>query len=454
MSKDKNQEAGLYPVEIEAEQSVLGAMLIEAQAIESAREVLNACDFDRAGHGELFEILCALADRGTPADAVTVLHEIETRKSQIETSYLMALLDAVPTAANVKYYAAIVADAAMRKRFILACHQGAALAMQTDIDAPGVLEKGLELLASSNGEEGRQIAQLIRAALLDIWDHAEICGESGGLSGLITPFSEFDRMTGGLQPSDLVIVAGRPSMGKTAFALAIAQKAAEDDKSVVIFSLEMSPNQLATRMLCGAAEIPSQSFRNGVLSQEQWTRAHEASSHLSNLPIRIDRRTNPTAVAIRRECRRLKRSVGLDLIVIDYLQLVSVDSGRRSESRTQEVTDITRKIKDLARELQVPVVLLSQLSRAVEKRDNKRPVMSDLYESGGIEAEADMVCFLYREQYYKDKSSGTHTSAAVPEEVEVIIRKHRNGPTGTFKVKFVPEYARFEEISDNGPTDF
>lgn len=452
----QNESQSPYPEALEAEQSVLGSMLIESQAIDAAREILTADDFCRTHHAELFSALCGMADRGIVVDAITVQREIAALKCQIETPYFMALLDAVPSAANVVYHAQIVADAAKRKRIIIACQEAMAFARQNSASGQEAQERAAALIAVASGERQAGGTELLREPLMRVLNQAEENFERGGaLTGLPTGFSIIDSMTGGLQDSDLVIVAGRPSMGKTSLALAIAIKNAEQGKRVAVFSLEMSAEQLALRLLSSAAYVSSQKLRSGQgLSKEEWESVNYWGGEFHKYLAWIDDKTSSTPSSILRECKRIRAHGGIDLIVIDYLQLISPDAGRKGENRTQEVSEIARRLKSLAREMNCPVIAMSQLSRSVENRENKRPLLSDLRESGGIESEADMVCLLYREAYYARKSEYAEQATAAIEEAEISIAKHRNGPTGMVRVGFVPQFARFEEIRDDGPAGF
>lgn len=453
------------PQNIEAEQSTLGAMLIERAAIEKAAEILSKEDFYREAHQTLFEALTNLAERDEPVDAITVQEELKNR-DKLEfiggASYLMALLDAVPTAANIEYYAKIVQEKALLRRLIEAANEIIGLARGEIEDVSEVLDRAEQLVFGVAQQQSQEYFAQLRTLLLQVYDKAEELGElKQRISGLSTGIHDYDMITSGLQNTDLIIIAARPSMGKTSLCLSVAEHVAlKEHKPVAIFSLEMSKEQLALRMLCSQAQVNSHKLRTGHLSEDEWTKLANVVQGMYDAPIFIDDATDTSALTMRAKCRRLMAEHGLGLIVVDYLQLMR--SHRRTENRVQEIGEIARGLKALARELKVPVVALSQLSRSVENRENKRPMLSDLRESGSIEAEADMVCFLYREAYYKMKEAYATDGAERPERVEVeetelIVGKHRNGPTGMVKVGFMPEYAKFVDLElrrDDEPTGF
>ena len=453
------------PQSIEAEQSTLGAMLIERAAVEKVFEILDKEDFYRDAHQVLFDVITTLAQRDQPVDLITVQEELKNR-DKLESiggiSYLTALFDTVPTAANVEYYAKIVEEKAILRRLIEAALEIIGTARGEVENVSEVLDQAERAVFGVAQQRSTAYFAELRTLLLSVYDKAEELGElKQRISGLSTGIHDFDMITSGLQNTDLIIVAARPSMGKTSLCLSIAEHVAlKEKKPVAIFSLEMSQEQLALRMLCSQAQVNSHKLRTGHLSEEEWTQLALVVQGMYEAPIFIDDTTDTSALTMRAKCRRLMAEHGLGLIIVDYLQLMR--SHRKTENRTQEIGEIARGLKSLARELRVPVVALSQLSRSVESRENKRPMLSDLRESGSIEAEADMVCFLYREAYYKMKEAYAVEGAERPErvemeETELIVGKHRNGPTGMVKVGFMPEYAKFVDMELNrtdGPMGF
>lgn len=449
------------PQNIEAEQSTLGSMMIEKMALEKGLEILRAEDFYRPAHQEIFDCLAALAERDEPADLITLQEELRRRGKLEEcggTEYLMALVDTVPTAANIEHYARIVEQKAILRRLIAAGTEIIAMAQNEDEDVDTITERAEQIVFQVAqrrlGEYFRPITPLVMQA----WEWIDRrYHDKGEASGVPTGFTKLDHMTSGLQPSDLIIIAGRPSMGKTALALDIAVNAAIKAKqTVAIFSIEMSAEQLVQRMLCSLARVNAHRLRTGYFQDAEWNSLATAANKLWDAPIYIDDTTDITTLAMRAKARRLKAEHGLGLVVVDYLQLVR--SHRRLDNRQQEISDIARGLKSLARELKVPVIAVSQLSRAPEKREDKRPMLSDLRESGSIEAEADLVALLFRPEYYVHREiedteairgrEGEDESFEQRhvEVAEVIIAKHRNGPTGTVKLGFVREFASFENL--------
>ena len=453
------------PQNIDAEQSTLGAMLIERAAIEKAAEILDKDDFYRDAHQVLFEIISSLADRDQPVDLITVQEELKNRDKLDQIGgmpYLTALFDSVPTAANVEYYAKIVEEKAILRRLIGSALEIIGMARGEIEDINETIDQAERAIFSVSQQRTAAYFAQLRTLLISVYDKAEELGDlKARISGLSTGIHHFDMITSGLQNTDLIIIAARPSMGKTSLCLSIAEHVAlKEKKPVAIFSLEMSKEQLALRMLCSQAKVNSHKLRTGQLAEDEWTQLAHVVQDMYEAPIFIDDTTDTTALTMRAKCRRLMAEQGLGLIVVDYLQLMR--SHRKTDNRVQEIGEIARGLKSLARELKVPVIALSQLSRAVESRENKWPMLSDLRESGSIEAEADMVCFLYREAYYKMKEafsldSNERSDPSQIEETEIIVGKHRNGPTGMVKVGFIPQYAKFVDLElsrDDEPTGF
>jgi replicative DNA helicase len=435
------------PQNLEAEVSVLGAVLQEPGALLKAMEHLRSADFYKEAHRKIFGACVELFERNEPVDLVTLANELMRRKVLEEVggaSYLASLVDAVPTSANVAHHARIVKDKAVLSALIQKATAvvGRAYADTDDVDV--ILDWAEQQIFEISQEKISRSFVPLKAVLKGTFELIETLYErKSHVTGVPTGFAKFDEMTAGLQPSDLIVVAGRPSMGKTSFCLNIAQHAAVHEHTpVAIFSLEMSKEQLVQRMLCSEAKVDSHKLRTGYLSDSDWPKLTRGAGILSESPIFIDDTPGISLLEMRAKARRLKAEQGLGLVIIDYLQLVS---GRgRAESRQQEISEISRSLKAMAKELTVPVVALSQLSRAVESRQPPRPQLSDLRESGAIEQDADVVTFLYRPAFYRVRKD---EEADEPEDntTEVIIGKQRNGPTGTVYLAFLREYTVFEE---------
>ena len=444
------------PFSPEAEASVLGGMLIDGSAVARIVEFVDETMFYREAHRRIFGAMVRLFERGSVLDVITVSEELK-KAAELENAggleYLASLLDAVPTAANIEYHGRIVHDKAMLRRLI-----DAAQAIVRDVYEPGsrpvdeVLDQAEQIVFRVSESRNREGFVWIKEVLWPTFEHIEKLQESqGGISGVATGFADLDRMTTGLQAGDLVIVAGRPSMGKTSWALNVAQNAAiAHGVPVGIFSLEMSKEQLVQRFLCAEGRVDAQKLRRGRLAADEYQRLARAAAHLNAAPIWIDDSATGNVLAMKAKSRRLKADANLGLIVVDYIQLMS--GSTRTESRVQEVSEISRGLKALARELEVPVIALSQLNRAPEQRPDRRPQLSDLRESGAIEQDADLVMFLYRPEYYygpTDKDGKSLEGGA-----ELIVAKQRNGPTGTLNLYFHKVYTRFDSVSrDAGPSE-
>jgi replicative DNA helicase len=452
------------PQNIEAEMSTLGSMMIDRTALEKGLEMLRAEDFYRPTHQDVFDALASLSEQDEPVDLITLQEELR-KGGKLEdcggTEYLMALVDSVPTAANIEYYAKIVEQKSILRRLIAAGTEIIGLASTDDGDVDEVTDKCERLVFDVSQRRVGEFFQSINPLVSYTWDWIEKrYKEKGEASGVTTGFTKLDQMTSGLQQGDFVIVAGRPSMGKTALALDMAMNAAiKGRQTVAIFSIEMSAEQLVQRMMCARARANAHRLRTGYFEDEEWARLGNAANTLWDAPIFIDDSTDITHLGMRAKCRRLKAEHGLGLVVVDYLQIMK--SHKNIDNRVQEISEMARGLKSLARELKVPVIALSQLSRAVERREDKRPMLSDLRESGSIEAEADLVMMIYRPEYYAQKeASDTEAISGVggqaeehqkPEPTEIIIAKHRNGPTGMVKVGFMAKYAAFENlVEDDG----
>ncbi len=432
------------PQNIEAEQSVLGAMLIKKEAITQAQELLRPDDFYREAPRIVFETMLELAGDNEAVDLVT-LTEALRKKEMLEKvggiSFITALANYVPTAANIVYHAQIVKEKSELRHLIDAATEIASAAYEATDDVKDIMDDAEKKILAVAANQTGGAFEPIRRLVIDTIGRIETLYENqGGLTGISTGFRDLDRDTSGLQKSDLILVAARPSMGKTAFTLNIATYAALHGHTVAFFSLEMSKEQLVQRMLCSEGGIDSQRLRTGQLEDGDWDKLIATADRISKASIFIDDTAGINIMDLRSKARRLKAEHGLDLIVIDYLQLMQGRTKSNNDNRQQEISEISRSLKALARELDVPVVALSQLSRSVESRTVKKPMLSDLRESGSLEQDADIVMFLYREDYYDQETERKNIT-------EVIIAKHRNGPIGTIELFFQKEFTKFRDLS-------
>lgn len=433
----------LPPQNIEAEQAVLGAIFLEPSSLTLASEILIPEDFYRASHQKIFNVMLKLNDLGKAVDLITVTEELAASKLLEDTggvTYLSDIAASVPTAANIEYYARIVEEKSLLRRLIRTATGIASDGYSREDEVEALLSEAEKNILEVAQRKNAGAFHNIKDVLVRTYDNIELMhNRVGDITGIATGFAELDRMTAGFQRNDLIIVGARPSVGKTAFALNIAQNVAtKTGENVAIFSLEMGAEQLVMRMLCAEGNIDAQRLRTGSLTDEDWGKLTMAMGSLASTGIYIDDTPGVRISDIRSKCRRLKQEHGLGMILIDYLQLI-LGSGRSGENRQQEVSEISRSLKQLARELQVPVIALSQLSRGVEQRQDKRPMMSDIRESGSIEQDADIVAFLYRDDYYDKESENKNI-------IEIIIAKQRNGPTGTVQLAFVKEYNKFVNL--------
>ena len=435
----------VLPHSIEAEQSVVGAMLMDKEAILTASEIITGQDFYQTSYGVIFESMVELFNEGKPVDLITLQERLKEKEVPPEISsleFVRDLVAAVPTSANVRYYAQIVSDKAVMRKLIKMNDELSNICYAGNEPLESVLEKTeksvFQLLQNRNAGEYVPIRQVVMNAL----EKVEKASKSKGtVTGIPTGFIDLDYKLSGLQPSDLVLVAARPSMGKTAFVLNIAQYVAfKKDKCTAIFSLEMSKEQLVNRLFSLESQVDAQALRTGNMKDSDWEKLIEAAGIVGQSNLIIDDTPSISISELRSKCRKYKMEHGLDLIIIDYLQLMSGSVGGRSESRQQEISDISRSLKALARELNVPVIALSHLSRAVEQRPDKRPMLSDLRESGAIEQDADVVMFIYRDEYYNKDSE-------YKKQAEIIIAKQRNGPVGTVHLAWLGEYTKFANLS-------
>lgn len=434
----------ILPHSIEAEQSVIGAMIMDAEAIVTAAEIVTSEDFYSKQYGVLFDAMVELNDEGKPVDPVTLqdrLREKDVPSEVASPEFIRDLITAVPTSANVKYYAGIVADKAVLRRLIRLneeiandCYVGKE-SLETILE--DTEKRVFDLVQRRGGGEFVPIRQIV----MDVMDNIEKASRnSGNVTGVATGFLDLDYKTAGLQPSDLILIAARPSMGKTAFVLNVAEYVAfKQNKTVAVFSLEMSKEQLVNRLFSMEAKVDSQHLRTGNLSDVEWEKLIESAAEIGKSNLIIDDTPGISISELRSKCRKYKLEHNLEMVIIDYLQLMS-GSGRSTDSRQQEISDISRSLKALARELRVPVVALSQLSRAVEQRPDHRPMLSDLRESGAIEQDADVVMFIYREDYYNRDTELKNTA-------EIIIAKQRNGAIGTINLAWLPDYTQFANLA-------
>ena len=445
------------PNDKDAEQAVLGAVFLSQDALIEAMEYVDADDFYQHANQLIFQAMLNLNDEEEPVDVVTVQNELD-RANQIEdiggVSYLAELASAVPTAANTSYYAKIVKDKSILRRLINAASDIVTRSFEEDEPVDNIIDQSekdiMEVSENRNHKGFRRISDVVKSSFEEI---DKLYDQDSDVTGLSTGYKDLDAMTTGLHEDELVILAARPGVGKTAFALNLAQNAAtKSNATVAIFSLEMGAESLVNRMLCSEGSIDANALRTGKLDENQWNSLVVAMGSLSRTNVYIDDTPGIKVAEIRSKCRRLLKESGhLDLIIIDYLQLIE---GTGQENRQQEVSVISRNLKKLAKELHVPVIALSQLSRGVEARQDKRPMLSDIRESGSIEQDADIVAFLYRDNYYRDEDGdGDNNDQEEPEdqdvgEVEVIISKNRSGPRGTAKLLFVKSYNKFSSIAN------
>lgn len=432
----------ILPHSVEAEQAVIGSMIMDRDAITVAAEIVMGEDFYNRQYGILFETMVELNDKGCPVDLVTLQDKLKEKDVPPEVSsleFVRDLLGMVTTSANIKYYANIVAEKSTLRKLIRLNEEIANTCYVGKESLENILEdtekRVFQLVQKRNTEDFTPIRQVVMNAM----DRIEAASrQKGAVTGIATGFLDLDYRTAGLQPSDLILIAARPSMGKTAFVLNIAQHIAfKLDLTVAIFSLEMSKEQLVNRLFSLQSSVDAQNLRTGQLNDEEWEKLIESAGVIGRSNLFIDDTPGISIAELRTKCRKLKLEHNLSIVIIDYLQLMS-GSGR-SDSRQQEISDISRSLKGLARELHVPVVALSQLSRAVEQRPDHRPMMSDLRESGAIEQDADVVMFIYRDDYYNHDTEKKDIA-------EIIIGKQRNGPIGTVELAWLPRYTRFANL--------
>jgi replicative DNA helicase len=431
------------PQNLEAEQSVLGGILLDNMAINSVLEIIVTDDFYSEAHRKIFTAILDLSEKSEPSDLIT-LSSILRDKKQLDgiggESYLASLVDTVPSAANISYYSKIVKEKAILRKLIGAATEILNKSYDSSSDIDSVLDESEHTIFEISENKVKPTFYPIKEIIKDSFKTIESLYEKKALiTGVSTGYKKVDEITSGFQNSDLIIIAGRPSMGKTALAINIAQYASiENETPVAIFSLEMSKEQLAFRLLASEARVDSQRLRKGFVGEVDWPKLTTAAGRLSEAPIYIDDTPAISVLEMKAKARRLKAEHGLGLVILDYLQLMR----GRGPSREQEISEISRSLKSLAKELEVPVVALSQLNRQVEARSDRRPQLADLRESGAIEQDADVIMFIYRDEVYNKSEDNPEKGLA-----EVIIGKQRNGPTGLVKLSFLKEYTRFENLA-------
>lgn len=432
----------ILPHSIEAEQSVIGSMLMDRDAIVTASEMLNEDDFYQKQNGVLFNAMIELNNEGKPTDLVTFqdkLREKDVPPELCSIDFIRELIAAVPTSANIRYYANIVKEKAVLRRLIKVTEGITNECYMSQEPVETILEETEKSVFEIVQNRGSTDYVPIQDVVIQAIESIEAASKTKGtVTGISTGFYDLDYKTAGLQPSDLILVAARPSMGKTAFVLNIAEYVAVKSKiTTAIFSLEMSKDQLVKRILAMNSKVDSQAIRSGELQDEDWVKLVESANNIGNSNLIIDDTPGISVAELRSKCRKFKLEKDLGLVIIDYLQLMT--GSKKSESRQQEVSEISRSLKALAREIHAPVIALSQLSRAVEQRPDKRPMLSDLRESGAIEQDADVIMFIYRDDYYNKDSEDAGVS-------EIIIGKQRNGPTGTVKLAWLSQYTKFANL--------
>jgi replicative DNA helicase len=436
--------ARVPPQNLEAEEHVLGAMLLSPGAIGAVSEILQPTDFYRESYGNVYRCALSLYAKGEPVDAITMIDELEKR-SELEQiggrTKIHELANIVPATANASHYARIVHEMATLRGLISAGQKIAELGYERPGETVELVDLAEQTIFALSQQRVSSEFSHIETLLKESFERITALYEAGAdISGIPSGYRDLDRLTSGFQPGNLIIIAARPSMGKSALALCMATNlAVRHQVPVALFTLEMSKSEVTQRMMCSEAKVESQKLRSGKLAPDDWPRLTAACDKLAKAPIYVDDTGSITMMEIRSKARRLKtREPNLGLIIVDYLQLMT--SGSNVESRVQEVSQISRSLKVLARDLDVPIIALSQLSRAVEQRHDKRPILSDLRESGSIEQDADLVGFIYRDEYYNDESDQQGLA-------EVILAKHRNGPTDSVKLSFLKRYAKFADLA-------
>ena len=445
MSKNVTfQSLNKVPNSIEAEVAVLGGLMLDNNSWEKINDIVQVTDFYNQQNRKIYSCILELVNENIPFDVVTINEKANIENDQSFTSYLSEIIDQTPSAANIKAYATIVREQSILRQLINISNNLIEKSRDGGVNSKDLLDEAERTIFNISEESEKansgfiKISELVGESYKEIQERSET---GNAITGVATGFTYFDKKTTGLQKGDLIIIAGRPSMGKTAFAMNIAEYASLKNKAVTaIFSMEMSGTQLSTRLISSMGRINQSNLKNGELNENDWPRITNAIALLSKANIFIDDTPALTPTDIRARARRLKRDKGLDLIVIDYMQLMHLSAS--SENRATELSEISRSLKALARELEVPVIALSQLNRSLENRTDKRPIMSDLRESGAIEQDADLIAFIYRDDQYNEDSPDKGTA-------EILVRKHRNGPTFKEKLTFLDQFTKFENFSSD-----
>ena len=452
---DTSKLERIPPYNLEAEESLLGSMLISREAITLVAEITDAQDFYRKSNQEVFVAIIELFSKGEPVDPITVADYLKKKGLLDEVggkTFIHSLISNIPLAANAEYYASIVRNHSILRKLIYAATKIATMGYEVPEDLSATVDKAQELIFSiyqdlNKGSNSSQIT-VMKDIVSEVYEQVEHLFETGSdISGIPTGFIDFDQLTSGLQKSDMVVIAARPGMGKTSFALGIARHVAIKEKlPVAIFTLEMSKQQVAQRLMSAEAGIDLQRLRNGRIKENEWTGLARAIEKLSESKIYVDDTVFLTVMDLRSRARMMVGNYGIKLIILDYLQLMAATSNYRG-NRVLEITEISQNLKSIAKELNIPVIAVSQLSRGVEKRDSKIPNLADLRESGSIEQDADLVAFIYRDEYYEKENTKK------PGEAELIIAKHRNGPIGKVKLQFNAKFALFSNLAESFRTE-
>jgi replicative DNA helicase len=454
MPLDTSRLQRIPPYNIEAEESLLGSMLISRDAVATIIEIVKADDFYRSSNQMIFEAILEMYSRGEPSDPITVADHLKKKGTLDEVggkTFIHSLISNIPLAANAEYYAKIVRNHSILRKLIYAATNIATMGYEIPEDLSATVDKAQELIFSIyqdlNSGNSRNAISAMKDIVSDVYEQIEILHESDSdISGIPTGFIDFDKYSSGLHNSDMVVIAARPGMGKTAFVLGMAKNIAMKEKiPIAVFSLEMSKQQIAQRLMSAQSGIDLQRLRNGKIRENEWTKLASAIEKLAECKLYVDDSAFLTVMDLRSRARMLASTHGIKMIIVDYLQLMQSTSNYKG-NKVQEITEISQNLKGIAKELDIPVIAVSQLSREVEKRDKKRPQLSDLRESGSIEQDADMVVFIYRDEYYDEQSSKKG-------QAELIIAKHRNGPTGKVDLQFNKRYALFSNLTQSKQTE-
>lgn len=458
MEEERNNNQNMLPVDLDAEKAVLGAMLKSQDAVADVIEILNAEDFYLKEHQEIFKTMYEMFRKSIGIDLMTTYSELKNRKSADLVgglTYLSKLMDEAVVYSNAKYYARTVSDKSKMRQLIGEADKIKDSAYSDELPPEDILDAAEQrIMEIAHKAQRRNYVDINDVLVENIKEIQELERNKGKLPGVETGFKRVDEILGGLQKTDLIILAARPGVGKTAFALNVAEHAAQVGNKVMIFSLEMSDTQLGQRLLAMSANVPMENIRNGNISQADWDSISDAQDSFEKVDLVIDESSSITPVEMKNKCRRFKAERGgLDLIIIDYLQLMSM-GGYRIEQRVNEIASITRSIKIMAKELDCAIILLSQLTRGPEQRSDHKPQLSDLRESGSIEQDADIVIFLKRDDYYQSDDDPANTDPSTGLTCDVNIAKHRNGATGTVKLAWVPKYTKFGNLASEYETEF